>query len=236
MVRRIVAPRVLAPRILALAGLIFCGSLLKADVIYTNFGSGYAYTPGSGLVVTNGTEDFSVAIELPAMSADYYLSSIEFVATVTNPDPSNSVTMSVYADAAGVPGGSPLESLTLNGQIYDFDGTPAPVLGVTSILNPELYAGTQYWVVMDGPIDEGLVWDLNSSRTSGYVETDGTAGNWVNSQPNTTNGVFEVDGCLVQGGCASSAPEPGTSVLLGAGLLGLIALGFSSRLGASRQT
>ena len=216
--------RVMVPKvILTIAGLILSGSLVRADIIYSNFDSGYAYYPGSGVVVTNGSEDFSVAIELAAMTADYYLSGIQFVATVENPDSSNSVTMSVYADDGGVPGDSPLEAMSLNGQLYGFDGSLAPVLSVASQTNPELYSGTSYWVVMDGPIDEGLVWDLNSSRTSGYVETDGTPGNWVNAHPQGTNGVLEVDGTLVSGGGSGpSVPEPGTCVLVSGGLLGLI--------------
>jgi hypothetical protein len=222
MVPKVIASRLFVSRILTLAGLILSGSLLRADIIYSNFGSGYAYYPGSGVVVTNGSEDYSVAIELPALTADYYLSGIEFVATVENPDPSNTVTMSIYADDGGAPGGSPLESLTLNGQIYDFNGSPAPVLTAASQINPELYSGANYWVVMDGAVDEGLVWDLNSSRTSGYVETDGTPGNWVNAHPQGTNGAVEVDGTLVPGGgSGSSVPEPGSCVLVSAGLLAL---------------
>jgi len=66
--------------------------------------------------------------------------------------------------------------------------------------------------------------DVNTNLTSGYVETDGTVGNWVNAHPQGTNGVFELDACPVDGGCGSSASEPGTCVLLGAGLLGVLAL------------
>ncbi len=207
------APRDVVPRVLALAGLVLCGSLLKADVIFSNFGADFAYYPGSGVVVTNGTSDFSVGIELPTMTSNYDLTSIEFVATAENPDPSNSVTLSVYADDGGVPGGAPIESLTSYGQLWDFDGSLAPVLSVDSILNPELLAGNNYWIVMDGPISEGLVWDLNSTRTFGYVETDGTPGNWIDGEADGTNGVLEVDGVI-----APSLPEPGTWFLMLGGL------------------
>jgi hypothetical protein len=209
-------------RILIFSGLVLCGSILKADVLYTNFGPGTTYTDSSGVIVSNGSVETSVAEELPVLSSSYDLSSIEFVASTETPSPSNSVTVGIYADNGGVPAATALETITLTGQLALFDGSLSPVLTATSVTNPLLAAGSQYWLVMDGPASEYLVWDLNSMLTVGYLETNGTAGEWRNS-PNPfaseTNGVFEVDGTLVSG--ATTAPEPRTWMLM-AGGFGLI--------------
>jgi hypothetical protein len=223
--------RVLVPRILILAGLAVCGSILRADtLIYSNFGDGYQYFDGSGVIVADGSRDYSVAVELPALTADYDLTSVEFVASTESPGPSNSVSVSIYSDNGGVPG-TDLETMTLNGQLAPFDGSLSPVLSATSQTNPELFAGSSYWLVMDAPSYESVVWDLNSTLTYGYLETNGTTGNWVDS-PNPysgeTNGVFEVDGELVTGG-NSSAPEPRDWLLMAGGIGCIVYLRRSQR-------
>lgn len=216
--------RFLIPRILIFSGLALCGSILKADVLYTNFGPGTTYTDSSGVIVSNGSVETSVAEELPVLTSSYDLTSIEFVASTETPSPLNSVTVGIYADNGGVPAATALESITLTGQLAPFDGSLSPVLTATSVTNPLLSAGSQYWLVMDGPASEYLVWDLNSTSTVGYLETNGTAGEWINN-PNPfaseTNAVFEVDGTLISG--AAAAPEPRTWMLL-AGGLGLISV------------
>ncbi len=190
----------LIQRILIFSGLALCGSVLKADILYTNFGPSFAYEDNSGVIVSNGQLENSVAVELPALTSSYDLSSIEFVASTTTPNSSNSVTVGIYADNGGVPAATALESITLTGQLAPFNGTLSPVLIATSVTNPVLAAGSQYWVVMDGSAAESLVWDQNSTLTVGYLETNGTPGDWINS-PNPfageTNAVFEVDGTLV---------------------------------------
>jgi hypothetical protein len=214
---------------LIFAGLVLCGSALRADQIYSNFGADFGYAWGSGPLVTDGTNDYSVAVELPTLNANYLLTSIEFVAAAENPDPTNSVTMSIYADNGGAPGGSALATDTLTGQLSDFYASDqGPVLTATFPGTTELNAGSRYWVVMDGSIAESLVWEVNSTRTFGYVETNGTAGNWVNSLPTETNGVFEVDGTLASQGSGGgySASEPRASWLLAGGL---IAVAFFAR-------
>lgn len=221
-------------RILLFSGLVLCGSALKADIIYSNFGSGMTYTDGAGVIVSDGSVETSVAEEF-SPTANYTLSSIEFVASTKTPASSNSVTVSIYADNGGVPATAALESITLSGQLAPFDGTLSPVLTATSVAKPDLMAGLQYWLVMDAPAvtspqNEYLVWDNNSTLAVGYLETNGTPGDWQNS-PNPfaseTNGVFEVDGTLIPG----PTPEPGTWMLLplGLGLMSVVARRRSQR-------
>jgi hypothetical protein len=202
-----------------LAGLMLCGNVLRADIIYSNFGNSWSYIDGAGVNVADGTKDYSVASAFTP-GANYDLTSIEFVAATNSPSDGNSVTVGIYADNSGIPGGTALESLTLTGPLHHFDGSLAPVLTVTSVANPELLGGTRYWLVMDGPPSETLFWYNNSTSTSGFVETDGTAGNWANLFPTETNGVFQVDGRQVTGG--STIPEPGAWMLMAGGLAVLL--------------
>lgn len=220
---RVPAPCVLVPRVLILAGLVLCGSALRADTIYTNFGAGQAYASGSGVNVADGTNDYSVAEEFTP-GANYDLTSVEFVATTQNA--SNSVTVGIYADNSGVPGATALESFTYtppSGPLGTL-GNLVPVISVSSVLNPELLAGNNYWLVMDGAPSESLFWDQNSSGTFGLVETNGTPGNWLvnptNPNAGETNGVFEIDGRFVSGG--PTIPEPGAWLLMASGLAVLL--------------
>jgi hypothetical protein len=83
------------------------------------------------------------------------------------------------------------------------------------------FGRSNYWLVVDGPAGEILNWDQNSTGTSGFLETNGTAGNYpTGSNPNAseTNGVFEVDGTFVSGGSTPSAPEPAAWLLMVAGI------------------
>ena len=203
-------------RILLLSGLALCGNLLKADIIYSNFGPSQAYNDGAGVVVDNGLVGADIAIELPALAATYDLTDIQFVASSQDPVSSNSVTIGIYADDGGVPAATSLESITLSGMLAPFDGTLSPVLTATSVSNPVLNAGSLYWVVMSGLTSESLVWDNNSLSLSGYLAgTPGSPGSWTETAE--ADGVFEVDGTLV----GASTPEPGTWMML-AGGLGLI--------------
>jgi MYXO-CTERM domain-containing protein len=215
-------PRVLLPRVLLVGGLIFCGSMLRADIIYSNFGPEFSYGFETGIPVANGTLSTSVGQEFSPVGNNYDLSSIEVVATSPNPDPTNTVTMSIFADnGSGLPGGTALEILTFSGQLPPFstpDGDPqAGYLTFTSTLNPELLAGQNYWLVMDtSTAGETLDWDLNSTLKSGFVQTNGTPGDWTGLFPTVTNGVYEVDGTIATE--TTAAPEPQAWWLMAGGL------------------
>jgi hypothetical protein len=216
-------PRVLIPRILLAGGLIFCGSMLRADIIYSNFGPDFSYSVETGIPVASGTVSTSVGQEFSPVGNNYDLSSIEVVATSPNPDPSNTVTLSIFADnGSGLPGGSALEVLTFSGQLPPFttpDGDPqAGFLTFTSSLHPELLAAQNYWLVMSTSTEgETLDWDLNSTSTSGFIQTNGTPGNWTGLFPTVTNGVYEVDGTIATE-TTSAAPEPQAWWLMASGL------------------
>ncbi len=204
----------LIPRILVVSALALCGNLLKADIIYTNFGPSLAYDDGTGIIVDNGLTGSDIAIELPVLTSSYDLTDIKFVASSQSPDSTNSVTVSIYADNGGAPAATSLESITLNGQLAPFNGTLSPVLTANSVSNPVLSAGSLYWIVMSGVASQSLVWDDNGQSLSGYLQgTPGSPGSWTASADG--DGAFEVDGTLVG---SAPTPEPGTWLLLAGGL------------------
>jgi hypothetical protein len=136
MLSPIPAPRVSVLCILILAGLTLCSSVLKADIIYSTFGVNGAYSDGTGIMVTDGVNDYSIAFQFTPVD-NYDLSSIEFVATSAAQTPDlGSVTLGIFADNSGHPGGTALESLSWNGQFSEY-GDLAPVMTVTSSSHPD---------------------------------------------------------------------------------------------------
>jgi hypothetical protein len=208
---------------LAFCVLILCCGVLEADVIYTNFAAGDAYSAGNGLIVTND-KLAGASIAMPfTPAANYDLTGIDFVATDLIPDDSADLTIGIYGDNGGQPGGPALESFTVDtpGQF----GNLVPVLTVTSAMQPLLEANTVYWVAMDSPTGNLLVWNQNTTLAAGFSVTDGS-GNW--SASSQAQGVVEIDGTLVSNSfsletqaLAGTIPEPETWWLMAAGLAAL---------------
>ncbi len=170
--------------------LIFaCSGLVRADVIYTNFGTDSSWSAGTGLIVTHDDVAWSsVAIGF-IPSSNFNLSSIEVVASELGSNDAGSL-IGIFADDSGHPGGPALESFRLDGMLGQFGG-PAPVLAFTSLLQPLLLADTPYWVGMQGPASGFIVWNQNSSFASGFMVADGS-GNWSSSD--AAQGVIQIDG------------------------------------------
>jgi hypothetical protein len=163
------------PTALVLAATILPGAL-HADVIYTNFGDGDSFLAGSGLIVTrDGAAWSSVAMSFVPAAA-YSLSSIEFGASTLIPG-STGASLAVFADDEGYPGGTPLETIALDGLISSF-GDPSPLLKVKSTVHPLLEAGQTYWVGMNAAAGGLAVWNQTAALTTGFSTTDG-AGNWT---------------------------------------------------------
>ena len=187
---RIGFPRLFALSALILAGLVPGAQHLRADVIYTNFGTGNTYSAGSGLIVTNDNQAWSSVAVAFTPVANYNLTGIEFVATNIIPDDTGAL-IGIFADDNGQPGGAPLESFA-SGPLGMF-GNTVPVMTVTSVLQPLLLADTQYWIGMEGPAGGFIVWNQNLTLADGYSQTDGS-GNWSTSSAD--QGALEIDGTL----------------------------------------
>lgn len=212
--------------LLILLALAFGQGALRADTIFTNFGTGDTYDAGAGVIVTSDGMAWSSAAVAFTPVANYNLTSIEFVLSAVIPNDTNDVTLGIFADNNGEPGGAPLESFSVkpSGTL----GQNLLVTTVTSILQPLLLADTQYWIGMNAAPGDLVAWNQNVTLANGFSETDGS-GNWSPSDPLEAQGVLEVDGTLsaiqpsVAAGDASVAtPEPGTWLLV-AGALGALA-------------
>lgn len=222
---------------LILASLLGASLSLRADVIYSNFGPGDSYAAGTGLIVTNDDQAYSSLAIGFTPSADYTLTSIEFVATSLIPDDSADITIGIFADnGTGQPGGAPIESFTVGG-LGTFGDDAAPVLTVNSLLQPLLQADMTYWIGINAAPGDMVVWNQNITGALGYSSTDGS-GNWSSSP--TDQGVVEIDGTLQnlvsdssQNSPASSTPEPRAWSLLAGGLA---ALALTARRGALRPS
>ena len=177
--------------ILIIAASIPGAAALRADIIYTNFGTGDAYASGAGVIVTNDNVAWSSVAVAFTPSANYDLTSIELVATDIIPDDLGA-TLGIFADnGSGQPGGAPIESFTL-GPLGQF-GESVPVMTVTSLLQPLLLANTQYWIGLNAPIGDLIVWNQSVTSSLGFSQTDGS-GNWSTS--NADQGAVEIDGTL----------------------------------------
>jgi hypothetical protein len=68
----------------------------------------------------------------------------------------------LYEDSSGQPG-TLLESWTA---LLPAAGNVAPLTDLTSLENPLLTAGTQYWLLIDAPT-VGVIWELNNQGVNG---------------------------------------------------------------------
>lgn len=207
--------------LLLLAAAVLCSSVLKADLIYTNFGTGHAYTAGVGL-----TPGYSAVASSFTPGARFAVDQFEFAAFRSGPDIPDSVTFALYDDAAGLPSAQ-LEAFTLSGLGYPAGPAYAElsinggILTVPSIFHPVVEAGHQYWIVMSGVNTGDVTWNADGNGVEGAATViapdvqNGVASYW-SLLPHYSQGALEVQGTLLPG------PEPETFLMLGTGLTGLI--------------
>jgi hypothetical protein len=139
--------------------------------------------------------------------ADYTLDSVT-VAFVWASG-TNAFDLWLMSDSAGAPGAI-IETLP-------FINVPSSVslLTATSVLHPELSAGTQYWLVASALGDGFLGWHINNTGDTGPSALRANDGPWSISPVNVP--AFAVEGTQV----ISEVPEPASSTLFGLGLAGM---------------
>jgi hypothetical protein len=203
--------------VLTLVAATLCSGVLRADIIYSNFGADQSFTAGVGL-----TPAYSAVASSFMPDATYAVDEYQIAAYLDSPDLPDTVTFSLYNSVNNLPGTS-LESFTLTdlgypaGTDYAASTPPPGILTEASVSNPVVEAGQQYWIVMSG-IDPGnVIWNDDGNETVGAA-TLGQDATW-SLLPNYNQGAFEVDGTLVSG--SSATPEPSSFLTLAGGLAGL---------------
>jgi hypothetical protein len=176
----------------------------NADIIFNDYGPGYTYNTGIGWTVSGSTSapgNFYQANEFTA-SVTAAVTEVDLgISLVTG---TNSVTVELRTDNSGVPG-SLLESYGFVG-LGPFGSQNGPLIA-TSVTNPTLVAGTNYWmVVLPGASDTWAVWNWNDQSVTGNgsFSSDGGA-TWSNGSSETL-GAFEVFG-------GTAVPAPSTLVM-----------------------
>jgi hypothetical protein len=214
--------------ILAISALaIAMPAVLPATVIYTNFAaSSPLYDTVNGNLVANfglGSDFGQGETFTPGVNATLTLLRLGLGCNFANPNGSptctsaDSYVITLSSDAGNQPG-TTIESFLIAGDSLSLFGANLVPVVLTSVLNPTLTAGKQYWVTATTTSANGIGWNLNTTGDAAdqALSVDGGANWFVPS--GATPGAFEVDG-----NASGSVPEPGTTLLLSGGLLtGLI--------------
>ncbi len=206
---------------LALAALTLSTLALsaRADVVANTFGAGDSYDTGTVRVIAGaGSMLFhynSAAITF-IPSATVSLTSIELALRHLNGTNSYKITLAL--DSGGQPG-TALESWFVS------PPTPTgivPLTSVTSVVAPQLDAGTMYWLMAQSTANvQSCFWYVNDQGiNTGSVYSQITSGATPWTSISNPDLAFRVSG-------NTAAPEPGT--------LGLLALGALSMAGRRRS-
>ncbi|MDQ3076110.1 MAG: hypothetical protein M3Q34_03195 [bacterium] len=135
----------------------------------------------------NSTQDFAqsfqVSVDGPVNKVDLYLKK------VSTP---NSLTVRIVADNNGVPSNTTLATGSLSASLIS---TNYGWVSVPFSTNPELTAGTSYWIVIDGSTSASKYY---ITRASDYGYSDGNSkigqysGSWNDNSPASLDGFFKL--------------------------------------------
>jgi len=161
---------------LALILLAAVAPAARAGTIYDNFGSGDSYVPASWAISGPSSPTFSeidtAAPFTPGTTAQ--VGSIELPLIYVQG--TNSLVVKLLGDSSGLPDeGTVLESWTLSG-ISD----SSTIYTLTSLVNPTVTAGTQYWVAaFAGASDSLHGWNYNNTGVTGFATDQHLGSGWT---------------------------------------------------------
>jgi hypothetical protein len=181
-------------------------------IIFSNFGSAFAYDTTVGDVVGNAFDGNTYAegsTFTPSTNAIFGSLQIALSCVANCPSP---FTVALANDSGSDAPGSVIESFSLPGIILGPLGVFNIPLVLPSVVHPTLLSGTQYWVTVSSDLANSIAWNLNSTGdvSDQAISTDQGV-TWF-SPSSLTPGAYELDTA------STAAPEPATIVLLAAGL------------------
>jgi hypothetical protein len=191
-------------KVILTSALLFAGlSSMRAGIIFSNIGAGYPADSNTGLGANAGYFGTSFIA-----GASGTLGEVEFAVYEANP---LALTAGLYTSSANQPG-TLLESWNVSVPTSRFTLTT-----LTSVLNPVLSQGSEYWLVVSGPAETNLLWVANDSDTLGGDDIGVTLTSMIGYYPEEPGPGL----ALLTSAPVSQAPEPAAASLAGFGLLAL---------------
>jgi hypothetical protein len=180
--------------------------------MFTDLGAGNSYNSSGGWTVAGPgpigewgpASLFTAAIGGAVSQIDVGLSVID----------DGDVSVSLWTDVGGLPG---VELESWSATATQSFGDCCAVVTLAGLAGPNLTAGQQYFLAIIPGETTFAVWNENNQGVDGTVVSSSDGGATWPYQQSGTLGAFDI-----LGGSAS-VPEPGTVLLLGAGLLCLVA-------------
>lgn len=135
----------------------------------------------------NGTQDFAQSFQV---SSTDVVNKVELYLKKTGA-PSN-LTVRIVNNSSGTPGGTTVASGTLSASLVSTNYGWVTVFFST---NPQLTAGTTYWLVIDGSTNSSRYYFIGANDNgyaSGSSKIGQHGGTWNNNSPSTLDGFFKV--------------------------------------------
>jgi hypothetical protein len=183
----------------------------SADVVYSNFGSGGSFDPGSAYNIG------PVYIYNQVIAESFETTSaVQFEDAQLALYSTSGTTADVYLESSASGGpGSVLDTLVEQSSVLTYPGS---IITYDCSACATLSADTEYWIVT--AVGNGdTQWSFNNIGDNSGIDYDysgSITGPWTADGSNT-RGAFEVDGTPI-----AAAPEPGTFGLTGLALAGLM--------------
>jgi len=192
--------------------LAFVGSIVRADVIYSNLGPGDSFDTVAYLVLgptSNLGVDIDIAAPFMGSAQPTVLASAEMALGHSPLSGNNELLVQLRSDVGGSPG-----SVLASSSVAQVPAGPTLVTADFSASPVTLQPGNTYWLVADANDDAFLLWFWNNTGDFGVAErqSDIPGGGW-----NAFDGVspaFRINGNVV--------PEPSGLILTSLALVGLL--------------